>query len=272
MSFLSSIGKAVGNFVKPISSILSPITSLINPVLPMIGGAMDYFGTRSQNAANAAQASTARDFNSAEADRQRIWAANEATTARNFNMSEAQKTRDYAERLSSSAYQRSANDLEKAGLNRILALGSPSSSPSGSTASGSAPSGASASGPTVRMENVFHRALDTVNSAVDVMKKSQEVDKIRAETSLIKPKLPTAQSKEAVAQEVLGIVKAAIKTGRDTHSAALKLKKSIDEHGVGWSEMYKYWKRQHPDAARFLKQAEKFFNSQPSRKNIRLSK
>lgn len=58
-----------------------------------------------------------------------------ASSARRFNAKEAQKQRDWQERMSNTAYQRAAKDLEAAGLNRILAFGSPSSTPSGGVAS-----------------------------------------------------------------------------------------------------------------------------------------
>lgn len=56
-----------------------------------------------------------------------------------FSAKQAKQQMEFQERMSNTQYQRAAADLEKAGLNRILALGSPASSPSGAMGSATIP-------------------------------------------------------------------------------------------------------------------------------------
>jgi len=56
------------------------------------------------------------------------------SSANQANLQIARENREWQERMSSTAYQRAAKDLDAAGLNRILAIGSPSSTPAGNVA------------------------------------------------------------------------------------------------------------------------------------------
>lgn len=136
------------------------------------------------NQFNAQQAEEARSFNSAEALKARQFADLQGDYARQFNSNEALKSRQWTESMSNTAYQRARQDMERAGINPMVAYQQGgASAPGGASASAGAASGPSASGPAASggMAPV-HSYANAVASAIQSAQVKKVMDKLDEET------------------------------------------------------------------------------------------
>ena len=118
------------------------------------------------------------------------------------NLQIAREQMAFQERMSSTAYQRAAKDLEAAGLNRILALGSPATTPSGALAT--MQNEARGVGRGVSRAAHSAMALRTQGAQLKVIR--EQARNINADTNLKHEQAITAQDTQAQLRKTLDLM------------------------------------------------------------------
>lgn len=114
-------------------------------------------------------------------------------SANRANLQIARENRQWQERMSNTAYTRAARDLEQAGLNRILALGKPATTPPGNIATMQNPKAA--------LGQATSRAgLNAVNTAMAVKRNQAEVANIESTTELNKKRTDLVAIQQIIAK------------------------------------------------------------------------
>lgn len=143
-------------------------------------------GARETNEANAEIAREQMAWNSFEADKSRLFNAEQAAKQMDFQEAHIHSQRAWSENMANSAYQRAVGDLQKAGLNPMLAYsqgGAPT--PATSAPGGAAGSGTAASYHSLpNRQNVAQAGLASAAQALQLQNMAKQGENIDADTAL----------------------------------------------------------------------------------------
>lgn len=159
---------------------------------PIIGGLFSNYSARRASRRSEREALRDREFQRTEATRSMI-----------FSADQAQRQMDFQERMASTQYQRAAVDLSKAGLNRILAIGSPSAAPMGASGHGAAGSGSRGQTFDAQSPHAFAEVLTALSNARVAQAQS---DEIRARTRGIEHDNERREARSVPYQQINNLV------------------------------------------------------------------
>jgi len=166
-------------------------------------------------------------------------------SANEMNAQLAREQMQFQERMSSTAYQRAAKDLDAAGLNRILALGSPASSPSGAKAEFGNENALLSEGIGKGVSNAMAAVQlkqSVKESNARIMQLGAQTAKTNAETTL------TGKRAEAVTQQTVSEVlrQSGIRTENERKKVDLEIARA-GIPGVKSLEAFYQWLLTNPD-------------------------
>ena len=188
MGFFSGVKKAVSGISDFGSNVIGPV---LDTAAPYLGGALDYYGATQQNAANLAISQEQMDFQKMEAQKARKFTKRGQKRQMKFGKSQSAVQRKFQKRMSNSQYQRAMEDMEKAGLNPILAY---KQGGAGNLAGAAASAGgASATSPSGAQIPAVNELEGIVSSAQAAKRAVQDIKNLRSQRD--QTKALTDQSK-----------------------------------------------------------------------------